>query len=264
MKRPPPCGWRLLLLAVYALCALAVWLGWLAGDSNLPQAGLESMAPSADALLGTDHLGRDVLSLLIQGTRTAFTIGVLAAFIAIAGGATLGAIGGYAGRRLDSALLWLAGAFTAVPGIVLVLIVAFALGAGVFQTAIAIGIGGWVGTYRLARAEVMRLRNQAFIEAAKLAGCSSWRIVWHHLGPNLMPLCRTQFSLYFVYAIKVEVVVSFLGLGTGALPSWGSIIAHAGTDLPNGVWWPMTAATIALAGLVLALQSDAAVNGDHA
>ncbi len=248
-------SWRATLIFIYGFCAILGALGFLDDAGITPQSGFESLAPSSDIFLGSDHLGRCVASLVLHGAHTAFTIGAIAAFLAVASGTLLGSYAGFISGKTDALLVWLAAAFHAIPGILIVLIMSLLLGKGLIPTAIAIGIGGWVGSFRLARAEVQRLRFLPFIEAARVTGCSNSRIIWRHLRPNLLPMAMTQFRLYFIYAIKAEVIISYLGLGTIDYPSWGSIIAHAANDLPNGVWWPLSAATLALSGLVLALQA---------
>jgi len=248
-----------LLLALYGLLALGAATGLLARNYDVQQERLEAAPPCAQALLGTDHLGRDVLARVVQGARIAFFVGSLAAGIALFLGALLGLLAGWYGGWLDEAAVWISGAVAAIPGILLILAIGFMLGPGETTVITAIGLAAWVWIFRLVRAEVLRLKVAEFVLAARAAGAGGPRILFRHLLPNLKPLLTVQFTLQFVYAVKTEVVVSFLGVGMVNEPSWGAMIAHARDDLPQGRWWPLTFATLAMFGLVLAVQAL----GDH-
>ena len=243
-----------LLLGVYLALGLAAGAGWIAGDYARQHDGLESFPPGEGFLLGTDHLGRSVAARVVHGARIALEIGVLAAGIAVFLGAAFGLLAGWYRGWADACLIWLSGAITAIPGIVLILALGFVFGRGFHSVFLAIGLVTWVEVFRLSRAEVLRLRESDYVTAARAAGAGAGRLLLHHLLPNLLPLLLVQFTLRFVIAVKAEVVISFLGLGMAAEPSWGRMIARAQYDLPQGVWWPLTAATLAMAGLILAVH----------
>ncbi|MBC8328491.1 MAG: ABC transporter permease subunit, partial [Planctomycetes bacterium] len=158
------------------------------------------------------------------------------------------------GGGAGEAVVWLGGVVAAVPGILLILAVGFVLERGLASVCLAIAVATWVGVFRLVRAEVLKLKQLEFVAAARASGAGAGRILLRHLLPNLRGLLSVQFSLRFVYAVKAEVLVSFLGVGLLDQPSWGRMIARAQYDLGNGLWWPLAAATAALGGLVLSVQ----------
>ncbi len=243
-----------LLLGLYLLAGMAAAVGWIGGGWAEMRDGLEGAPPGAAGLLGADHLGRDVLARVLQGTWIALLVGGVAAGLSVGLGALFGLLAGWHRGWVDDCLNWVSGVVAAVPGILLILVVGFALGGGLGAVCLAIGISTWVGIYRLVRAEVLRLKELEFVDAARASGAGSWRVLFHHLLPNLRSLLAVQFSLRFVYAIKAEVLVSFLGVGLQREPSWGRMIARAQYDLGDGLWWPLASATVAMAGLVLAVQ----------
>lgn len=245
----------LIVLAVYAIAALGAAAGLWGADHAVQQDQLEGRPPGEAGWLGTDHLGRDVWARTLQGSRVAVSVGALAAGLAVLCGAALGLLAGWFRGGVDAVATWVSGAVAAVPGILLILALGSMLGRGFATVFLTIGLVTWVGIFRIVRAEVLRLRESEFIVAARASGARHARVLWRHLLPNLAPILLIQFSLYFVFAVKTEVVVSFLGVGMDDEPSWGMMIRHAQSDLANGRWWPLAAATVAMFGLVLAVQA---------
>ncbi len=119
---------------------------------------------------------------------------------------------------------------------------------------LGIGITGWVTLCRVVRAETMKLREAAYVQAAKVAGCGNFRIIFKHIIPNLFHLVIIYFTLRFAYAVMTEVIVSYLGLGVQLAPSWGVMIADGQTRLWRGIWWEVATATAFMFFLVLALH----------
>ncbi len=212
--------------------------------------------------MGTDQLGRDLLAQLLQGTRIALAVGLLAAGGAVLLGTILGIISGWHRGWIDGIVLWLSGTVVAIPGVLLILAIAAMMGKGFTAVCTSFALVSWVGVYRLVRAETQRMHSEDFILAAKASGARPWQIFSRHLLPHLRPLIAVQFGLAFVWAIQTEAVLSFLGVGLVDLPSWGSMIAEAWewNDLGQGRWWRLTGATIALAGLALSVQRLATPN----
>lgn len=201
--------------------------------------------------LGTDNLGRDVLSRLLQGARIAFRVGVVTSAIAIPLGVLLGCLGGYFGGRMDAWVLWMCATVAAMPGILFVLAIAMVMGKGLLGLYVGIGFTTWVGVCRVVRAEVVKHRERPYIEAARLMGYSHARVLCRHLLPNILHVVLIALSLRFPAAVGSEVFISFLGIGVQHEPSWGVMVANARLRLWQGMWWEMTAVTLAIFGLVL-------------
>ena len=220
-------------------------------------------APSAAHWLGTDNLGRDVALRLVQGTRIAFHVGIITSLIAIPLGVFLGLLGGYFGGKVDSLVVWLCATVASMPGLLFVLAISLVVGQGLLGIYFGIGLTTWVGTCRTIRAEVMKHRDRAYVQAAKTLGYSSARIMFRHILPNVAHIILIQFSLRFPSAVSTEVFISFLGIGVQGEPSWGVMINNARTRLWQGVWWEMTFTTLAIFVLVLVFNYLADVLRDR-
>ncbi len=249
------------LIAIYLVLALAASLGLLA--TNFREAvGPAYQAPGGDFAFGTDVLGRSVLARLVHGARLSLLVGFVTTGIAIPLGVALGLLAGFSRRFVDPLVVWLYTTLDSIPTILLLLSLALLMptGKGMLTICLALGITSWVSTCRIVRGEVMRQREWPYVRAAKAVGVPSWRIAWKHMLPNLWHLILVQASLVFVYAVKSEVILSYLGVGIVDKPSWGVMIDDARLELVGrGAWWQFTGATAALFVLVLAfnLFSDA-------
>ncbi len=243
----------LFTIALYAGIALLSFLGWLPLD-HAARLGSSYQAPGLGFYLGTDLLGRDVLAKVVYGGRIAFSVGLVASLIAIPIGAILGALAGYYGGRVDEAVVWLYTTVASIPQIFLLMSISFALGRGLIAIYIAIGLTSWVGICRLIRGEVLKHKGQDYVVAARALGAKDTRLIFRHILPNVFHLLIIDFSLRFIYAIKSEVILSYLGLGVQGKPSWGIMIADAKEELLQGYWWQLTAATFAMFFLVLAFN----------
>jgi len=209
------------------------------------------LPPSAEHWLGTDNLGRDVGLRLVQGTRIAFYVGILTSLIAIPLGVLLGLIGGYFGGKPDSVVVWLCATTASMPGLLFILAISLVVGKGMLGMVVGIGLTTWVGVCRTVRAEVMKHRERAYVQAARVMGYSHARIMFRHILPNVLHVILIQFSIRFPSAVSTEVFISFLGIGVQGEPSWGVMINNARTRLWQGVWWEMTFTTLAIFMLVL-------------
>ena len=207
--------------------------------------------PSARHWLGTDNLGRDVGLRLVQGTRIAFHVGIMTSLIAIPLGVILGLLGGYFGGRVDSLVVWLCATVASMPGLLFILAISLVVGQGLLGIYLGIGLTTWVGVCRTIRAEVMKHRERAYVQAAKVLGYSHARIMFRHILPNVAHIILIQFSIRFPSAVSTEVFISFLGIGVQGEPSWGIMINNARLRLWQGVWWEMTFTTLAIFVLVL-------------
>lgn len=224
-----------------------------AADAGLQTAGFQPPRPLSPFAfpLGSDNLGRDVLRRLVQGTRIAFHVGVMTSLIALPLGVLLGCLGGYFGGRTDSLVVWLCATVAAMPSLLLVLAIAIVAGKGLAGVYMGIGLTTWVGVCRNVRAEVIKHRDRAYVQAARVLGYSHARVLLRHILPNVMHIVLISFSIRFPAAVSTEVFISFLGIGVQGEPSWGVMLNNARMRLWQGVWWELTFVTLAIFGLVL-------------
>jgi peptide/nickel transport system permease protein len=215
---------------------------------------LAYQAPSIHHLMGTDGLGRDVLARLIMGVRIAFKVGIITSLIAIPIGLFFGCIAGYFGGRIDDFVVWLYSTFASMPGLLFILAIAMVVGKGLLGIYLGIGLTTWVGLCRLVRGEVIKHKEQTYVQAARALGLSSGRIIFRHILPNIMHIVIVTFTLRFPAAVGTEVFMSFLGIGVQDQPSWGLMINSARMRLWQGMWWEMTFVTLAVFLLVLAFN----------
>ncbi len=184
--------------------------------------------PSRTFLLGTDSVGRDVLSRLIYGGRVSITIGLVSALIAISVGSVLGAVAGHFGGWVDSAVSRFADAVSAFPALFLILTISSFVPPSIFNVIAIIGLLSWMPSFRLMRAEVLRLRSTTFVEAANALGAKDVRVMGRHLIPNAIGPIVVQATLGVADAILTESALSFLGLGVQPpVASWGNMLSDA-------------------------------------
>ncbi len=245
----------MVVIIVYVLMALLAQFGLIATDYNLTNTDLKWLSPSSEYLFGTDIFGRSVLHRAIHGSVIAVTVGFFAALIALFIGVTMGALAGYFGGWVDDSITWLYTTIDSIPYILLMASFQFALGQGLSNLFFALGLTSWVTLCRLVRAEFLKQKQKEYVESARSLGASHFRRIFLHILPNVMHLGLIQFGLIFVSAIKIEVILSFLGLGVEAgVPSWGIMINEAKQELNRGYWWNLGAATVFMFGLVLAVN----------
>lgn len=175
--------------------------------------------------LGTDRFGRDMLSRMLVGARISISVGLIAVCISMFVGIFLGSLAAYYGGKVDAAIQWLMNVIWSLPTLLLVIALALALGKGLWQIFIAIGMSMWVDVARLVRGQVLGLKEKEFVEAARVLGLSDMRILFRHILPNLVGPLTVVAAANFASAILLEAGLSFLGLGVQApAPSWGQMI----------------------------------------
>ncbi len=223
--------------------------------------------PSRVFPLGTDSVGRDVLSRLIFGGRVSITIGLVSALIAISVGSALGAVAGHFGGWVDSAVSRFADAVSAFPALFLILTISSFVPPSIFNVIAIIGLLSWMPSFRLMRAEVLRLRSTTFVEAANALGANDVRVMGRHLIPNAIGPIVVQATLGVADAILTESALSFLGLGVQPpVASWGNMLSDARslTVLQSQPWlWLPPGAAIFLTVLSVNFLGDglrAAIN----
>jgi peptide/nickel transport system permease protein len=213
----------LVLIGLALACALLA-------DAIAPHDPLRSSVaflspPSPGHALGTDELGRDVLSRVIHGARTSLLIGFGAALLAMAIGAPVGLVAGYIGGRLDVVAVMLIDLFVALPGLVLALVITVMVGPSLQNLALVLGFVMWPSVARLVRGQVLPLREATFIEAARAVGGTPAWIISRHIWPNTMRVVAAQFAVSVSFAIFTSSSLSFLGLGIPPpTPDWGGMV----------------------------------------
>lgn len=219
-------------------------------------AGSIRIPPSVDHLLGTDQLGRDILSRILFGARISLTIGFLAMAISATIGAVLGAVAGYVGGVLDSAIMRFVDMVMAFPRLVLLMaVVALFDDPSILLIVLVLGLTQWPQTTRIVRGEVLSLRERDFVEAARVLGFSRRRIILRHLLPNALAPIIVVATLGIGNTIVLEAGLSFLGLGVQPpTPSWGAMVAQGRAYLIVGDWWIATLPGLALVLVVLAFN----------
>jgi peptide/nickel transport system permease protein len=204
--------------------------------------------------LGTDHLGRDVLTRIIYGARVSLSAGVLTVMLAGLVGATMGLLSGFYGGRIDTVLMRAADSTLAFPIILFALILAVTMGPSFFNVITAIAIVLWARYARVMRGEVLSLKERDFIAQARITGCSALRIVVVHLFPNTLNTLIVLLTLQIGYVILVEASLSFLGAGIPPpTPAWGSMVAE-GRDYITRAWWVSFFPGGAIMAVVLSLN----------
>jgi peptide/nickel transport system permease protein len=251
-ESPAARAWRRLLRrkgAVFGLCIIglfvlaAVFAPLIAPYDPIVQSWTTvRKAPSLAHLFGTDDLGRDVLSRVIYGTRASLFAGVISVGIALSIGIPLGLIAGYRGGFIDALLSRMTDAMLACPFIILAIALAAFLGPSLVNAMIAIGITTTPIFVRLTRGQVMAVKVEEYVEAARAVGNPRWRIALVHILPNVLPALLVQATLSIAAAIIAEAALSFLGLGQQPPdPSWGSMLNAAQRFLATASWmaiWP--------------------------
>jgi peptide/nickel transport system permease protein len=273
----------LVVVGVYVLVALLDSVSWIGGQEGVtlakPRSVVDRLFPGdfqersyskplatvelygeaplthpGRHLLGTDILGRDVLHQTLKGARVALLVGGLTTLIVIPIALLFGVSAGFFGGRVDDAVFFVVSTLASMPGLLLLIALIMALGRGPVQVCVALGVTGWVGFCRVARGETLKLRELDYVQAARALGASPSGIVWRHVLPNLSHLIVITFVLTFSGLVLSEAVLSWLGLGLDG--SWGQMIDQARDELARDpiIWWNLGAASVALFGLILAVN----------
>lgn len=235
------------MVAVAAMAAFAViavvffvlaWLGvpWPM-DPDATDLERKLLAPNTVNWLGTDNLGRDVLSRMLSGAHISLTVGFVAVFVSLFIGVTVGAVAGYFGKWVDNVLMRAVDAIMCFPSFFLILTAVALLGPSILNIIVVIGLVSWTGTARLVRAEFLTLRESAYVQAARALGQSAPKIIFGHILPNAMAPIVVTAVLGVPAAILTEAGLSFLGFGVQPpQATWGNIIADGKPYLLDA-WW---------------------------
>jgi peptide/nickel transport system permease protein len=208
----------------------------------------------ASYLLGTDQVGRDILSRMIHGARISLLVGVAAVVVSVLVGVSLGLLSGYLGGRIDTVIMTVVDVTLSFPQLLLALAFVAALGPSLVTIVVVLGLTGWERYARVVRAEVLALREKDFVEAARAMGVGAMRTLVRHVLPNTFSSIIVLSTLQVAQAILQEAALSFLGVGSGrAYPTWGQMIA-LGRDFVSVAWWLPTFPGLAILLTVLAIN----------
>ena len=224
-----------LVAGLFAVSLLAPWIAPY--DPNFIDLKAVLMPPDGHHLLGTDPLGRDVLSRIIFGSQVSLKVGFVSVGLATLIGLLIGAVAGYYGGWVDQLLMRLVDLMLCFPAFFLILAVIALLEPSIWNIMAVIGLTSWMGVARLVRAEFLSLKEREFVVAARALGASDARLIWRHLLPNALAPVMVSATLGVAGAILTESALSFLGLGVQPpTPSWGNILT-AGKDNIEIAWW---------------------------
>ena len=263
-------AWRKLLrnpLSLIGAVILTVVIGaaigapWVAPHDPAKQSLLRRFTPpvwaaggNATYPLGTDQVGRDILSRMIHGARISLIVGVLAVVVSVLVGVSLGLISGYRSGRVDVVIMTIVDITLSFPQLLLALAFVAALGPSLVTIVVVLGLTGRERYARVVRAEVLALREKDFVEAARAMGVSAPRVIFRHVLPNTFSSIIVLSTLQVAQAILQEAALSFLGVGSGrAYPTWGQMIA-LGRDFVSVAWWLPTFPGLAILLTVLAIN----------
>lgn len=239
------------LAVVVLLTFVAIFAPQIAPNDPFAVSRNRFLPPGSEGfLLGTDHLGRCVLSGLLYGARVSLFVGLSAAATATVIGIFIGSISGYFGGWVDAVLMRTTELFMTIPRFVLALIVVAFFGTGLNRLILVIGILSWPGTARLVRSEFLSQRNLAYVDSGRVVGMSSLRIMFVEILPNILPPVIVVATLDIATAILLEASLGFFGLGDPNLRSWGAMLSQAQAHMRRA-WWMSVFPGISIATTVL-------------
>lgn len=223
------------LIVMYAVAIFAPYIAPQSYRTTNPPNRLKGL--SRDHLMGTDHLGRDIFSRVIWGSRISLSVGFVAAGVAVLLGTVIGAVAGYFGGRIDDILMRFTEIVMSFPTFFLLITIISIVERSIFNIMLVIGFTSWPGLARMVRGQFLSLREQEFVTAARALGASNSRIIFRHILPNAMAPIIVSATLRIGGAILSESGLSFLGLGVPEpFPSWGSILNTGRTNLRQAPW----------------------------
>ena len=241
------------LYLVLFFVAMAILSSWIAPFAPLTIGKDSFHPPDLTYLMGTDDLGRDLLSGVLWGSRVSLMVGLLAALTSTLIGVIVGSLSGYYGGAVDDLLMRITEFFLVIPRFFLVLIIVALFGNSIWNIIFVIGILSWPVTARLVRAEFLSLREKEFVEGVRAIGASDLRIILYHLLPNATPPIVVSGSLQIARAILMEAGLSFLGLGDPNQVSWGVMLYNAQRFLRHA-WWTATFPGLAIFLVVMSFN----------
>lgn len=225
------------LVMLVIIAGMAIVVPFISQYSYEQNVGLYNSAPSAANWFGTDDLARDMFVRVWQGAQISLFIGLTAAVIDLIIGVLWGSIAGLSGGRVDNIMMRIADVLTAIPYLLVVIILLVVMERGLIPMIIALSITGWVNMARIVRSEVLSIKNQEYVLAARTLGANKWHLIKRHLIPNAMGAILVTMTLTIPTAIFTEAFLSYLGLGVQApMASWGTMASEGNKALTSAPW----------------------------
>jgi peptide/nickel transport system permease protein len=253
--RNPKAAIGVTIVAIYVLFAI---IGPWVAPYNPSALGHDLLqGPSAKHWLGTTHLGQDVFSQVLVGTRGVMFVGFLSAFLATILSVIVGVTAGYMGGWIEEVLSALSNVVLVLPGLLLIIIITSSVqNAGDWLVTLIIGLTSWAWGARVLRAQTLSLRQRDYVEAARATGEKTWRIIGFEILPNLTAVIASSFVGTVIFAVTTEITLAFIGIGGGSDWNWGTILfwAQSQQALDQGAWWWFIPAGLAIAFLGTALS----------
>jgi len=239
------------LIVILVWLTAAVFAPVLAPYSPIEQHLADRLTPPGPRYpLGTDELGRDVLSRVLFGARLSIPAGLLVVVVTALLGTALGAVAGFTGGLADEGIMRICDAVLAFPALILAMAITTVLGPGLLNALVAVVLVLWPEYARIIRGQVLSLRGMEYVTAARALGVSNWRILWRHVSPNAVPLALVKASLDVGNVIIIAAALSFVGLGaTPPTPEWGAMVAAG--RLKFFEWWVGTFPGLAMFTVVM-------------
>ena len=225
-------------LTILLLIVLAIFAPWIAPYSySYQNLDIGASPPSAEHLLGTDVLGRDLLSRLLYGARISLLVGFVATGVALVIGVSWGIIAGYFGGRIDSVMMRIVDVLYGLPFIIFIILLMVIFGRNIWLLFAAIGAVEWLTMARIVRAQVIGLKNQEFVQAAQVMGVSNFSMFRRHILPNILGPIAVYATLTIPQVMLLEAFLSFLGLGIQPpMSSWGTLIRYGVESMEEHYW----------------------------
>lgn len=225
------------VIILIIITLLAIFVPIFSQFSYRDQLGVYNEAPSSSHWFGTDDLGRDVFVRVWYGARISLFIGITAAVIDLIIGVLWGSISGLVGGRLDSIMMRIVDILSAIPYLLVVIILLVVMEPGLLPMIIALSITGWVNMARIVRGEVLSIKNREFVLAARTLGANTWHLILRHIVPNALGAILVTMTLTIPNAIFTESFLSYLGLGvTQPVASWGTMASEGSSAMDSAPW----------------------------
>ncbi len=260
-KSPLTLTGLILLIFIFLVAVFAPWIApyhpqYVGGQQYWPYDSSRMLdPPSWQHLFGTDDMGHDIFSMVVYGTREALYIGFIVVMVAMLIGVLLGAYSGYIGGWFDEIMMRICDMFFAFPGLILAMAITAALGPGLQNVMYALMVVWWPGYTRIVRGQVLSVKENQYIEAARAIGISRFKIIWKHVIPNSLPPILVQATMDLGNVILTAAGLAFLGLGAAAYTAdWGVMVSQGRSWLVSGYWWWSTFPGLAIFITVLAFN----------